>query len=150
VIPNQGAAAHEGAAKRCQGCRQILNYCLLLMFNYINYCKIVIINQLGVPPIFFKYLRCAENQKRLNNTALHVSTLRQGPLQVILFFIFFKIMWSYYARCRKGKVRTFAEHLVKQNDCNKKYFERLRNTLFIPSNGLNNIDRELTEMVKTH
>ncbi len=27
VIPNCGATAHKGAAKRCQGCRQIWNYC---------------------------------------------------------------------------------------------------------------------------
>ena len=25
VIPNWGAAAHKGAVRRCQGCRQILN-----------------------------------------------------------------------------------------------------------------------------
>jgi len=25
VVPNQGAAAHKGAVKRCQGCRQKFN-----------------------------------------------------------------------------------------------------------------------------
>ncbi len=43
VIPNRGAA------KMCQGCRQIRNYCILLMFYKTRCHQIVIFNQLGVP-----------------------------------------------------------------------------------------------------
>ena len=42
----------------------------LLMFYYIMRHQIVIFNQLGVPPIFFKELRGAVSQERLKNTAL--------------------------------------------------------------------------------
>ncbi len=42
----------------------------LVPFYWCFTTQIVIYNQLGVPPIFFQYLRGAANQKRLINTAL--------------------------------------------------------------------------------
>jgi hypothetical protein len=47
------------------------------MFYYIWYRKIVIFNQLGVPLNFFKDLRGATNQKRLQNTALNREVLKK-------------------------------------------------------------------------
>ncbi len=51
----------------------------LLMFYYIRCRQIVIYNKLGVPPIFFKGLKGAANQKRLKNTALEHRFLTGGP-----------------------------------------------------------------------
>ncbi len=59
-----------GAAKRCQGCRQILNYSHfndILLHKVLQNCHF---NHLGVPPNFFIDLRGAVNQKRLKNTEL--------------------------------------------------------------------------------
>ncbi len=70
VIPNRGAAAHKGAAKRCQGCRQVLNYCLFIDILLHEVSLNFHFNELGMPPIFFTELKGAVNQKRLKNTGL--------------------------------------------------------------------------------
>jgi hypothetical protein len=53
------------------------------MFYYIRYYKIVIYNQLGVLPNFFKDLRVRRTKKRLKNTGLDVfgnATFYNGKL----------------------------------------------------------------------
>jgi hypothetical protein len=52
VIPNQRAAAHWGAVKRCQGCRQIWNCYLFIDVLVQRVPQIVIFNPAEVPPIF--------------------------------------------------------------------------------------------------
>ncbi len=52
VIPNRGAAAHYGAEKRCQGCRQISLFIDVLL-QVVP--QIFIFNLAGVPPIFFRH-----------------------------------------------------------------------------------------------
>jgi len=42
VVPNRGAAAHKGAVKRCQGCRQIVNFLPFLVFFTTKGAQIVI------------------------------------------------------------------------------------------------------------
>jgi hypothetical protein len=69
VILNQGAAAHYGAAKRCQGCCQIWNYCLFCVLLH------KVPQNYNFQPIrgaakFFKDLKGAANHKRLKNTVL--------------------------------------------------------------------------------
>jgi len=43
VVPNRGAAAHKGAVKRCQGCRQILNLQTFLVHLPLRVPRIVIL-----------------------------------------------------------------------------------------------------------
>jgi hypothetical protein len=69
VVPNRGAAAHKGAVKRCQGCRQILNLLPLELFLPPRVAKIVILACNGAAK-FFSVLQGAVKQKRLKNTAL--------------------------------------------------------------------------------
>ncbi len=57
------------------------------MFYFIRYCKIVISNQLGVPPNFLKDLRGAANQKRLKNTALISDNINKLLLNLFSFFL---------------------------------------------------------------
>ncbi len=112
VVSNRGAAAYQGAAKRCQGCHQIQNYCLLLHKVPPNY----YFKQLGVPPNIFKDLKGAANRKRLKNTALeqrcptvkrHLpqmwrqelfwrNTYFGNILPRVIFFIFFIIINIYH------------------------------------------------------
>jgi len=40
VIPNQGAAAHRGALRRCQGCRQMFNLLSYLVFYRLGCYKL--------------------------------------------------------------------------------------------------------------
>ncbi len=70
MIPNRGAAAHKGAVKRCQGCRQGAKYCIFCLFIKVlplRVIKIAIFSQVRVPAIFFNSKGCRE-QKRLKNT----------------------------------------------------------------------------------
>jgi len=69
VVPNRGAAAHKGAVKRCQGCRQILNLLPLELFLPPRVAKIVILAFNGAAK-FFSVLQGALKQKRLKNTAV--------------------------------------------------------------------------------
>jgi hypothetical protein len=57
VIPNWGAAAQKGAAKRCQGYRRILNYCLFIDVSLQK-----------VPPNFLIDQKGAASRKRLKST----------------------------------------------------------------------------------
>ncbi len=57
----------------------------LLMFYYIRCHKIVIFNQSGVPPNFFKDLKGAADQKRLKNTVLFC--------KLKLFYMKLKVPW---------------------------------------------------------
>jgi hypothetical protein len=43
VVPNRSAAAHKGAVKRCQGCRQILNLLPFKVFLLLRVPQIVIV-----------------------------------------------------------------------------------------------------------
>ncbi len=60
VIPNRGAAEIGVTA-------------FLLKFYYIRCRYIVIFNQEGVPPNYFKGLKDAANQKRLKDTDLGIT-----------------------------------------------------------------------------
>jgi hypothetical protein len=71
VVPNRGAA------KRCKGCCKIWNDLLFIDVLLHKVYQIVLSNQLGVPPNFFKGLKDAANQKRLKNTALSVKLRKQ-------------------------------------------------------------------------
>ncbi len=70
VIPNRDAAAHQGVARRCQGCRQIWNYCLFIgVLLYKVPPSYPFLNNRGAAK-FFKGLKGAANQKRQKNTGL--------------------------------------------------------------------------------
>ncbi len=72
VNHNRGAAAHKGATKKCQGCRQILN--LLPFINVVQHSlpQIVFYSWLGEPPIFFSHMWCRESRK-VEKRVLHTS-----------------------------------------------------------------------------
>ncbi len=81
VIPNLGAAAHKSAAKKCQGCRQILN--LLPFFNnvilYIRGCRLSFLAGEGAAQFFFSHKGCCES-KRVEKYCLRVFTYKGwGP-----------------------------------------------------------------------
>ena len=59
VVPNQGAAAHQGAVSQCQGCRQMLNLLDLYTYQTIQGCS----------QTSSSLSKGASNQKRLENTA---------------------------------------------------------------------------------
>jgi hypothetical protein len=67
--------------------RQIRNYCILLMFYYTRCHQIVIFNQLGVPPKFFKDLKGVANQKRLKNTDLQNGSPMNDVIKNHHFFL---------------------------------------------------------------
>ncbi len=60
----------------------------LLMFYYLKCCQIVIFNQLGVPPNFFKGMKGAANQKRLKNTGLTILNRSSLFEDYVLDYIF--------------------------------------------------------------
>jgi len=62
VVPNRGAAAHKGAMKSCQGCRQILNLIPFKFFFTTMGGPNCHFSQVRVPPIF-SVLKGAVGQK---------------------------------------------------------------------------------------
>jgi hypothetical protein len=63
MVPNRGAAAHKGAVKRCQGCRQILNLLPFKLFFTTKGAPDCHFSQVRVPPIFFNLTGCRELKK---------------------------------------------------------------------------------------
>ncbi len=68
--------SQPGCRKEVSGTPPNFELLAFLMFYYIGYRKIVIFNQLGVPPNFLKDLRGAANQKRLKNTDIIAITYK--------------------------------------------------------------------------
>ncbi len=67
VIPNQVAAAHKGAVKRCQGCRQMFNLLSYLVFYQLGCYKWSFLSGKGAAKYFFLVPKAkgAVNQKGL-------------------------------------------------------------------------------------
>jgi len=74
VIPNQGAAAHRGALRRCQGCRQMFNLLSYLVFYRLGCHKLSFFLPGKGAAKFFLAPKGAFNQKRLENTDLSISS----------------------------------------------------------------------------
>ncbi len=90
MFPNQCAAAHKGAVRSCQGCRQILkqlitlcNNCLFISTLLLRVSQIVIFGILGCHQIFL-IKKGDVNLKRSKNTALWCQKL---PWFFTWFFI---------------------------------------------------------------
>ncbi len=72
MISNRVAVVRYGAAKRCQGCRQIWNYCLFIDVLQQRVPLIVIFNPAWVPPNNLKDLKGAVKQKKVEKHWLKV------------------------------------------------------------------------------